>query len=234
MFDRIAPRYDEIWTDTTIGRLQRDAVWRGLAPIVQTGMDVLDVGCGTGEDARWLASCGACVVAVDASGEMVRVARSRGVDARVMGVQGLREFDVSFDFVVSDFGALNCVPVAEWRANLEAVVRPGGWLAICVIGRFCLWESVWYGLRGQFRKAARRWNGQTGQITYPTTRQIELSLAPAFRLVRSAGIGVAVPPSYVSGLPDGLLRAMGAIDARVESMAAFRMLADHRLLVFRR
>ena len=30
---RLAPRYDELWTDTAIGRAQRDAVWRHVDPL---------------------------------------------------------------------------------------------------------------------------------------------------------------------------------------------------------
>ena len=32
-FDAIAARYDELWTNTGAGRLQREAVWRKIDPL---------------------------------------------------------------------------------------------------------------------------------------------------------------------------------------------------------
>ena len=53
-FDRLAPRYDQLWTRSTVGHLQREAVWRHLAPLFKPGQTALDLGCGTGEDALHL------------------------------------------------------------------------------------------------------------------------------------------------------------------------------------
>jgi ubiquinone/menaquinone biosynthesis C-methylase UbiE len=50
-FDRIAARYDEFWTCSPVGRLQREAVWRRLDKLFNDGDALLDLGCGTGEDA---------------------------------------------------------------------------------------------------------------------------------------------------------------------------------------
>ena len=83
-FDEIAPRYDEVWTRSPIGRLQRDAVWRRLDDLFHPGEKLLDLGCGTGEDALHFMSRGMQVSGIDASPEMVRIARGRGVDANVV------------------------------------------------------------------------------------------------------------------------------------------------------
>ncbi len=47
-FDRIASRYDELWTCSPVGRLQREAVWRRLDKLFNDGNTLLDLGCGTG------------------------------------------------------------------------------------------------------------------------------------------------------------------------------------------
>ena len=63
---------------------------------------VLEVGCGWGELAEWIArDTGAEVVAVDLSPRMVELARERGVDARVADVQQLPFADGEFDLVVA-------------------------------------------------------------------------------------------------------------------------------------
>jgi SAM-dependent methyltransferase len=238
-FDGLASRYDELWTRSTVGRLQRDAVWRRLDSIFQPGDSLLDLGCGTGEDALHFAELGMDVRAIDASREMVRVARARGVDASVLGIEDLDRLGGRFDGALSDFGALNCVAdLRTVRDRLGSLIRPGGYLALCVLGRFCLWESVWYLLHGKPRKAFRRW--RSGRLTsslriqvhHFSVRQIEGAFCPEFTLMDWRGIGVSVPPSYITRVPDGLLRAFGGFDRGVAHWPLMRAIADHRLLVF--
>src|SRR3954468_3737823 len=96
-FDSIAADYDRLWSDTDSGLWQRKAVWDAIQPIFGRGDRVLDVGCGTGVDAAYLMACGVSVVAVDASAEMVQVARSKGVPAQHLTAEQLDELDGSYD-----------------------------------------------------------------------------------------------------------------------------------------
>ena len=41
VFDAIAERYDSIFTESVIGRAQRQAVWRELEPMLAPGQRVL-------------------------------------------------------------------------------------------------------------------------------------------------------------------------------------------------
>ncbi len=236
-FDSVASRYDELWTQTETGRLQRRAVWRHVDPLFRPGESILDFGCGTGEDALHYASAGIRVSAFDVSPGMVRVARERGVDANVLAFEDLARLSGTWDGALSNFGALNCVRDCEVvRDPLARVIRAGGYLAICVIGRFCLRESLHFLGRGPFRKAARRWKGASRsasldlEVFYPTVRQIRRALSPVFSLVRTAGIGVCVPPSYIA--TGDLLPKWDAIDRRIAHLPIFRALSDHRLLIF--
>ncbi len=70
-FDRIAARYDQDFTESLIGRLQREQVWRQLDGLFPAGGRILDLGCGTGADAMQLARQGFEVHAVDASEQMI-------------------------------------------------------------------------------------------------------------------------------------------------------------------
>jgi ubiquinone/menaquinone biosynthesis C-methylase UbiE len=234
-FDSIAARYDELWTHSHIGRLQREAVWRDLDALFRPRDEILDLGCGTGEDALHFMGAGVRVRAIDASSEMVRIARGRGVDAAHLPIERVHELTETFDGVISNFGVLNCIENLEaLRGPLARVVRHGGYLAICVMGRFCLWETAWYLWHRQPRKAFRRWiqNGSISSlgvpVFYPSIGRLRRAFAPDFAPMNWHGIGIAVPPSYVT-LPAKTLEALGRLEGHLSPL---RALSDHRLLIF--
>ena len=186
-FDQLASEYDRLWTRSPVGRLQREAVWRHIGALFHPGQSALDLGCGTGEDALRLIEAGLRVRAIDASAEMVRIARDRGVDAETLPIEDCGLLDESFDAVLSNFGALNCVEDLEsLRQPLARLVRPGGYLVICVIGRFCAWETAWALLHRQPAKAFRRWRKSVMsslgvRVFYPSRHRLEAAFRPHSR-----------------------------------------------------
>ncbi len=103
------------------------------------GRDVLEVGCGAAQCARWLTGRGARSVGLDLSARQLQHSRrldeSSGVSVPVvLGTATALPFqDASFDVVFSAFGALQFVHDAA-RAVVEAarVLRPGGVFAFSV------------------------------------------------------------------------------------------------------
>lgn len=94
-----------------------------LAP--QPGETILDLGCGDGGMTEKLAASGAHVIGVDASPDMIALARARGLDARQMDGQKLN-FEASFDAVFSN-AALHWMPDAEAvAAGVARALKPGG------------------------------------------------------------------------------------------------------------
>jgi ubiquinone/menaquinone biosynthesis C-methylase UbiE len=238
VFDKLASQYDRLWTRSAVGLLQREAVWRHIGSLFKPGQTALDLGCGTGEDALRLMQDGLRVHAIDASSEMVRIARHRGVDAEILPIEHCGCLDDTFDVVLSNFGAFNCVEdIESLREPLARLVRPGGRLIVCVIGRFCLWETAWALVRCQPAKAFRRWRKSVMsslgiRVFYPSKRRLQAAFQPHFTLVNWRGIGLSVPPSYVTGLTERDLCKFDAIDRRVAHWPLLRGLADHRLFVF--
>ena len=88
---------------------------------------VLEVGCGWGELAEWIAGeTGADVVATDLSPRMVELARERGVDAQVADVQRLPFADGEFDVAVAAWMLYHVPELERAIAELARVLRPGG------------------------------------------------------------------------------------------------------------
>jgi SAM-dependent methyltransferase len=102
---------------------------------------VLEVGCGWGELAEWLArDTAAQVVAVDLSERMVELARARGVDAQVGDVQELPFADGSFDVAVAAWMLYHVPDLDRGLSELARVLRPGGILVAVTNSRYHLLE----------------------------------------------------------------------------------------------
>ncbi len=113
-----------------------------------TGLEVLDLGCGTGAMSVALGTAGATVTAVDLAPRMVAVARQQlaGVPgiARVdvMDAQALDLPDGSFDMVVAALSLMFCPDHAAAFAEAHRVLRPGSRMVMACWGRPDQCESV--------------------------------------------------------------------------------------------
>lgn len=240
-FDSIAPRYDDLWTRSPVGRLQRAAVWRRVDALFNPGDSVLDLGCGTGEDALHLMTRGIRVTAIDASPPMVHLARERGVNARVLQIENIDQVEARFDGALSNFGALNCVEHLDRVARaLASLIRPGGHFIACTIGRFCLRETLHFTTRLEFSSAIRRFRVQTVwprtglRLFYPSVHQLVTAFRSYFSLADWTGVGLFVPPSYISGIAHSTLARLDSLDRRLAHRRVLRGCCDHRLVTFRR
>jgi SAM-dependent methyltransferase len=123
-----------------------DSFARLIAPVgalildrvgIDPGMDLLDVGTGTGGNvAIPAAQRGARVVGLDVTPELFERARRRADEAGVEvewvegDAQDLAFEDASFDRVISTFGAMFAPDHARAAAELVRVCRPGGRIAM--------------------------------------------------------------------------------------------------------
>ena len=217
-FDAVADRYDETFTTSRIGQAQRAAVWEELAKTFRPGSRVLEIGCGTGVDACFLAERGVQVVACDASSQMIEVAarriRERGLQKLVRPLALCAEAiaalpaDQPFDGAFSNFGALNCIEdLRRVASDLASLLKPGANALLCWMGPHCAWEVICYLAQGNRGKAFRRLHrdGVTARIAdgafvrvhYPSVKLLASAFAPEFQLRSIRGVGVAVPPSYL-------------------------------------
>ena len=77
-FDQAASTYDATFTHTKIGRAQRDIVYEHVTRLLSyPPKDILEINCGTGEDAIWFEKRGFNVLATDISSEMIARAKSK-------------------------------------------------------------------------------------------------------------------------------------------------------------
>lgn len=225
------------------------------------GSRLLELGCGTGEEAVSLAQIGYRVLVTDVAPQMVALARAKadrvGVGGQVHGVAlAAGRIDAlqpsqAFDGAYASFGGLNCEPdlLAMGRA-LARLVRPGGVFVTSVMGPTCLFEMVWYLLHLRPRRALRRmggrWQrapvaGRSGReravlTRYLTVKQLTAALS-GFVLVRALALPLFLPPPYADSLyrrHADLFRWVERYDRSLRDRQPWRHLGDHTVLVLQR
>ncbi len=257
-FDTVAAAYDETFTLTTLGRIYRRAVWRRLDTLFHPGFRILELNCGTGEDALYLASKGVRVLATDASGPMLEQAERKAKERRLEGFiqtahldladfsseagrRLLERYDPPFDGALSNFGGLNCVSDLKAVAQgLASLLKEGAPVVLCLMGRLVPWEWLWYCTRPG--KAFRRlkangaiWRGI--RVHYPTIHAVRRAFGDYFRPTRIAGIGFLLPPPYAESVArrvPRLLEWLDRLERGLETVPPFARFADHYLLEFER
>jgi len=253
-FDALAASYDDDFTHTAIGRYLRGRVQRRLARHFQPGDQVLELGCGTGEDALFLAQRGVRVTATDSSPAMLEIARAKIGGNPLVSVSDLDlhllrarqtaplQPGATYDGAFASFGPLNVL--ADWRplaAWLADCIHPGGILGFGVVGPLCLWEIGWHSLHGDFRTALRRLNGraefQGMAIHYPTPGRLSRDFAPWFRRVHLEPLGLFLPPSDAFAVVEKRPRLLQRLTTLEDRCARYRVLArfaDHFWIEFER
>ena len=246
-FDTLAADYDAHFTTTPLGTLLRQAVHRRLDARFAPGDRILELACGTGEDALHLGRRGVHVLATDASKVMIEKTRAKiaaaglgdTLAARRLPIEVLTSLSGSFDGAFSNFGGLNCVQDLDAVSRaLADLLRPGAAVVLCVMGPLVPWEWAGFLLRGEPGKAFRRlrrggveWRGIT--VRYPSPAALRRAFAPAFRPLRLSAVGALLPPTEWepwAGRHPRLLAALARWERRLEAMPPLPWLADHYLL----
>jgi SAM-dependent methyltransferase len=255
-FDDVAADYDRREADNPIMQLMRA---RSLAMLESTfahDATLLDVGCGTGTEAIWLAQRGRKLFAVDSSTRMLEVLARRAAeaDARV-STRPLRAGDLqrlvnelgeaSFDGAYSSFGALNTEPSLE--APVEALgrlVRPGGRIVLGVMNRWSVAEMAFLIAGGRAKQAFRRTlpsvkvvvGSHIAYVRYPSWRQLSRALRPRFRVITVQALPLLLTPYAWPALSahPRVFKTVSRLDHVLAPRRPFAWLGDHLLVVAER
>jgi SAM-dependent methyltransferase len=256
VFDAFAPTYDADFTQTRLGQMLRGRVWQILERAFTPGDHILELACGTGEDALRLAQRGIQVTATDGSAEMIQATRLKaqraGVENLITAEQySFQDFVSSappqspiYDGLFSNFGGLNTI--GEWRPLAQSLaqwVKPGGKAVLVPMGPVCPWETGWYLLHGRFSKAVRRFKkvsqakigSATIPIWYPSARQLKAAFRPWFRHLETRSLGFWLPPSYLDHLVNRWPNLFGRLNTFEAATARLTWgWGDHYIICFER
>jgi SAM-dependent methyltransferase len=215
-FDNYAINYDEHFTHSMIGKAQRKQVHRhALNNAYFFQKFVLEVNCGTGEDAIWLAKQGAWVHATDISDKMLAIAKQKTLSTDIK-LQRIAAQDIGklspekYQSIFSNFGGLNCLSPQQLEQFKNGCVKLQGYedqLVIVVMGRKCLWEKIFFTfIKKDKTKANRRLNtngidtlidNSHFKTFYYSPKEIKNLFKKEYYHINTKPIGFFVPPSYM-------------------------------------
>lgn len=263
-FDRVARMYDATYgpaDDHGHGsplldwlRAEHLSILRDMLP---PGACVLDIGCGTGEEALALARDGYSVLGIDVSPAMVRQAQTkaavygirRGFGCRVLAAGQLARLDERgpFQGAYASLGTLNTEPdLPAVARELHALLEPGAPFVATVMSRRCLFE-VAHAVRrlrpGEALHRSQSWaegragaGGVIAPVRFFTPKTFAEPFRPYFTIESVRAFPLWLPPVHLHELyrdaPDHYVRAK-RWDARMRAWPGFRAWGDHFLMVLR-
>jgi len=256
-FDSVAVDYDGTLGNNALIQRMRARTMDTVMKNIPLESKLLDLGCGTGLDAVYLASAGYFVIAIDWSSGMVQRAKERiatvnlqdKAEVRHLGFHQLNEFQADFfDGVYSNLGALNCATkIEDVAVSLSKIMKAGGKLIVSVIGRICPWEWMYYSLTGQWRRANLRFqrglvpvplNGRTVWTRYYWPYEFQKPFENAgFRLVGLRALGLFIPPPYMIRFAEAhpnMIEVLQGFDDRMGHWPILRNGGDHFLIVMQK
>jgi ubiquinone/menaquinone biosynthesis C-methylase UbiE len=254
-YEAIAPLYDAAFVQNAAAMEQRRIAWDAMSKLFSPGSHVVDLACGTGEDAIFLARLGIQVTACDGSGAMAEIARQRvareGLDSSVRVLQltfeELRQLEgQQFSGALSNFGGLDSVEdLRTFAQSLARLLPPGAPFLACMTSRFSLFELA--GNLACFRpsRAVRRWKGYV-EISKPpgaaryrcrTVEEIRNAFSAHFRLRSVTALGLLTPAISFGRWAEAhpaLVQLLGRIDRPLRALPLLRVFGDHHLVSFTR
>lgn len=208
-------------------------------------MNILEINCGTGEDATWLAAQGHHVTATDASPEMIRVAQRKTYGNNTAGLtfktcafdQLAQEFPSGqFDLIFSNFSGLNCLDapaLAALQETLFTLLKPNGKLVMVLFGKYCMTEKIYFLLKNDQANRQRRdapavvtlADGVSQVTCYYAAEEIG-QLFTKFRMLRKRAVGLFILPSYLERWMQRFSFLAPLIQVSEEIFSAWPVLAD--------
>lgn len=251
-FDNAAEKYDTNFTYTEIGSIQRHLVYENVKKHLQNTKTVLEINCGTGEDAIWLAKQNLNVTATDISEKMVLIAQSKAnlenLNIKVLDINNLNQETNSYDFLFSNFGGLNCLTNIEIQTFFQSaskILSEKRKICLVIMPKNTIWEQFYFLLKFDFKNAFRRKkevvlaNVEDKKVAtyYYNPKEIVHLCQATFEILEVKPIGFFIPPSYLEPFFKNkkmLLKGLNFLENGIKNWSFLSKYADHYIIILQK
>lgn len=207
LFDDKAERYDDEFTSSYVGKVQRriihDLVKKQLSK--KENLEILELNCGTGADISFLEQFGK-VTATDISEEMLKIASKKNPTTKFFKLDLNEQLpnENMYDIIFSNFGGLNCISpsrLKELNDELAGILNPGGQMFLVFMHKWSFVEFLYFSLKLKFGKAFRRVRGKADFKEIPIyyySKKETVQLFRSFKLIDNKPVGVLLAGEYMN------------------------------------
>lgn len=209
--------FDQLYSGNEIIRYKRKRVRDHVHKFLAPKGSILELNCGTGEDAIWFAQNGYTVHATDISDGMLKQ-----LDQKIK--QNRLDHKISFescsftqldqltekgpyDCIFSNFAGLNCTEeLDKVLDSFKGLLKKDGMITLVLLPKFCLWEFLLI-FKGKFKTAFRRFFSKKGRRAhvegtyfkcwYYNPGYVTRNLKKEFDVLSIEGLCSIAPPSYI-------------------------------------
>jgi ubiquinone/menaquinone biosynthesis C-methylase UbiE len=253
-FSAVASGYDDAFSrrpHVLLVRMQVQALMKTWFP--PKGV-VLELGCGTGEDALFLKSQHFRVIASDISLDMLRTAKEKSsrlgydIDFLQLAAESLQAVkEQSCNAILSNFGGLNCVEDIDRVLNIcHGILQERGVVILCLMNNRSFWKMMIDLSRGRFPVLflgadQAGVNASVGthsiRIWYHSIHQLKHRAGGRFTIRKIVGLNILTPPPgavTIRSRHPVLMKFLESIERRIASFPLLSRLGDHFVIVLER
>jgi ubiquinone/menaquinone biosynthesis C-methylase UbiE len=255
-FDKQSEIFDSIYGKNVIIEYKRQRVREHILSYAKSEGFMLELNCGTGEDALFFAKKGFKVHATDISSGMLNIFQKKIETTSPVNIsleecsftelESLKERG-PFDYVYSNFGGLNCTrELGKVLSSLHSLVKPGGTVTLVIISKFCFWETLLL-FKGKFKMAFRRFFSGKGRKAhlegvffkcwYYSPAFVRKQLEENFELLSIEALCTIVPPSYFDNFAHkrpALFSYLKAKENKLKAKWPWKLMGDYFIISLKR
>jgi ubiquinone/menaquinone biosynthesis C-methylase UbiE len=253
-FTRQSFVFDQEFGNDTIIRYKRKRVREHVLKFSHPGEKILELNCGTGEDAMFFSQQGFNVHATDISTGMLSKMKEKILGSQLAITNECCSYtELAFlqnrgpyNLIFSNFGGLNCTgELKQVLESFDALLLPGGRVTLVIISRFCLWETLLL-FKGKIKTAFRRFFSNRGRKARVEGRDFScwyyspsmvIKAMKNYEPVSIEGLCIFVPPSYIRGFAEkhsGLFRFLVKIEQKLKSSWPWRNAGDYFIITLKK
>jgi len=216
--------------------------------------NILEINCGTGEDAIWLAKQNYNVTATDISERMIAVAKAKtylnNLNFKQVDINSISNqlSDEKFDMILSNFGGLNCLSKSELEQffkNATDLLTEKGQLVLVIMPKNTLWEQFYFLAKANFKDIFRRKkesivanvDGESVKTYYHNPKELVNLTSNGFEVKQLKPIGFFIPPSYLESFfkdKPKLILILNGLEKKIKNQSFLSKYADHYFIALQK